>query len=94
MNEVPVCGSERSTVMDTPGLWYFKRGKYSRQNFRAPMWPPLNLGANWRWIRLISEGRTRAPGPSLIFRSYREKRLLFTRVIRGSDYELHILGAE
>lgn len=35
----PDCSGERSTVMETAGLWYFRRGRYSRHTLRGPMWP-------------------------------------------------------
>ena len=39
----PVLSSERSTVMDTAGLWYLSRGRYWRHTLRAPKWPSLSL---------------------------------------------------
>ena len=39
----PALSSERSTVMDTAGLWYFRRGRYWRHTLRAPKWPSLSL---------------------------------------------------
>ena len=62
----PVLSSDRSTVIDTAGLWYFKRGRYWRHTLRAPKWPSFSLKAKERWRRFTSGGRIAAPGPSLM----------------------------
>ena len=39
----PALFSERSTVIETAGLWYFRRGRYWRHTLRAPKWPSFIL---------------------------------------------------
>lgn len=41
------------------------------ETYRGPICPPLSFAANSMCIRVTSRGRTAAPGPVLMFRSWK-----------------------
>ena len=57
------------TAIGMAGLWYFKRGRRSRQNFEGPMWPCMGRVFTDSWILVIVGGRISAPGPRRMLRS-------------------------
>ena len=58
------------------------------KTYLGPMWPPLILGAKRRWIFLMSLGRTNAPEPRRMERSF----VCSLRMRCASEFETMLAG--